>query len=121
MALGIKTKQVAGVTFIVGLAVILLSGWYISSLATVWLGETRARAELIANTVTHRAFEVVRTGGDPVAALQQDEGLKSILQASVYSNNVLYAAIVGVDGVAIAHSDPDPSASACPRSCSSRN
>jgi signal transduction histidine kinase len=106
MALGIKTKQVAGVTFIVGLAVILLSAWYISSLATVWLGETRARAELLANTITHRAFEVVRSGADPVAALQTDGGLESILESSVYSNNVLYAAIVGTDGVAIAHSDP---------------
>ena len=106
MALGIKTKQVAGVTVIVGLAVILLSAWYISSLATVWLGETRARAELLANTITHRAFEAVRTGGDPVKALQEDGGLTSILQASMYANNVIYAAIVGVDGVAIAHSNP---------------
>lgn len=106
MALGIKTKQVAGVTCIVGLAVILLSAWYISSLATVWLGETRARAELLANTITHRAFEVVRSGNDPVTALQSDGGLKSILQSHVYSNNMLYAAIVGIDAVAIAHSDP---------------
>jgi signal transduction histidine kinase len=106
MSLGIKTKQVASVTAIVGLAVILLSAWYISSLATVWLGETRARAELLANTITHRAFEVVRTGADPVEALQDDGGLTSILQASIYANNVVYAAIVGVDGRAIAHSDP---------------
>jgi signal transduction histidine kinase len=106
MALGIKTKQVASVTLIVGLAVILLSAWYISSLATVWLGETRVRAELLANTITHRAFEVVRSGTDPITALQEDGGLTSILQSFVYSDNLLYAAIVDVNGVAIAHSDP---------------
>ena len=106
MSVGIKTKQVASVTLIVGLAVILLSAWYISSLATVWLDETRARAELLANTITHRAFEVVRSGTDPIAALQEDSGLTSILQSFAYSDNLLYAAIVDVNGVAIAHSDP---------------
>jgi len=106
MPLSIKTKQVASVTCIVGLAVVLLSAWYVASLASVRLEETQARAELIANAVFQRAFEVVRTGGDPVAALQNDGGLQSILQASIYSDNVIYAEIVDTRGVVIAHSDP---------------
>ena len=55
MPLSIKTKQVAGVTLLVGLAVVLLSAWYISSLAAVWLGETRARAELSVQRAPMRA------------------------------------------------------------------
>ena len=43
-ALSIKTKQVAGVTVIVGLASILLSGWYLSSLARVCSRRRDARA-----------------------------------------------------------------------------
>ncbi|MCC7008452.1 MAG: PAS domain-containing protein [Acidobacteria bacterium] len=103
----IKTKQVAGVTLIVGLAVVLLSGWYISSLAKVWLEETRARAELLANAITHRAFDVLLTGGgDPLELLGRDDGLKSILQASAYSENVLYAEIVDTQERIVAHPDP---------------
>ncbi|MEO7192361.1 MAG: ATP-binding protein [Vicinamibacterales bacterium] len=103
----IKTKQVAGVTLIVGAAVILLSGWYISSLAGIWLTETQARAELLWKAIYNRAFDVVLAGGDPVAALQSDGGLRSILQASLYDPNVQYASVVDNEGQIIAHSDPD--------------
>lgn len=102
----IKTKQVASVTLIVGLAVILVSGWYVSSLAAVRLSETQARAELLANAITHRMFEVVQAGGDTTEALRQDAGLASILQATLYADNVLYAAVVDPNGTVITHSDP---------------
>ena len=103
MPFSIKTKQVAGVTLIVGVAVILLSGWYIKSFTALWLNETKARAELLAYSVRQRAFDVVRLGTDPVAALQQDAGLRSILESSVYSESVLYAEVVDTRGIVIAH------------------
>ena len=53
MRVSIKTKQVVGVTLIVGLVVVVLSGWYVVSLATVRLEETHARAEFLANAVRH--------------------------------------------------------------------
>jgi signal transduction histidine kinase len=120
MPFSIKTKQVAGVTFIVGLAVILVSAWYVSSLASVWLGETRARAELIANIITQRSIDIVTAANTqsedapPAEALEQrvrtlladDPGLQSIVKSSNYSLNVLYAAIVDTQGRAIMHSDP---------------
>jgi len=99
----IKTKQVAGVTLIVGVAVVLLSGWYIKSFTALWLNETKARAELLAYSVRQRAFDVVRLGTDPVAALQQDAGLQSILESSVYSESVLYAEVVDARGIIMAH------------------
>jgi signal transduction histidine kinase len=107
MRFGIKTKQVAGVTLLVGLAVILLSSWYLAELAHVYLEETKASADLLAGAIANRAFDVIRSGADPVTGLQTDAGLRSILVATAaYPKNVTYAAIVDLSGVAIAHSDP---------------
>jgi signal transduction histidine kinase len=99
MALSLKTKQVFGVTMFVALAVLLLSAWYISSLAALWLGETRKRAELVAESVYQFAFSAVQAHPlDPVAGLQQHEGLRSSLTASMVSPDVLYVAIVDTRG-----------------------
>jgi len=105
MRLSIKTKQVAGVTSIVGLAVVVLSAYYLSSLARVRLEEDQARGQLLANAAFHRARAVVGSGQDPVTALASDEGLRSILESSAYSTQLAYAAIVDTEGKAIAHSD----------------
>jgi signal transduction histidine kinase len=106
MRLSIKTKQVAGVSSIVGLAVVVLSGFYLASLARIRLEESRARGELLANAIYHRAREVVaKAGSDPSAALRNDAGLRSILESSAYSESVTYAAIVDTGSIAIAHSD----------------
>ncbi|HVH27710.1 MAG TPA: ATP-binding protein [Vicinamibacterales bacterium] len=108
MRLGIKGKQVLGVTTIVGTVVVLLSLLYLAGLARVSLEESRARAELVASAIFHRAREVV-PGVDPggtYEALRRDPGLRSILESSLYSKNVTYAAIVDVQGIAVAHADP---------------
>jgi signal transduction histidine kinase len=106
MRLSIKTKQVLGVTSIVGLAVVVLSGFYLVSLARIYLMESKARGDLLARAVYQRAREAVATGGhDPIAALRADPGLRSILESSVYSSNVTYAAILDVGSLAIVHSD----------------
>ena len=105
MRLGIKGKQVLGVTTIVGLIVAGLSVIGLARIAAVSLNESAARAELISNAIFHRAREVVREGVDPYKALANDDGLRSILEASLYSDNVTFAAIVDGDGVAVAHVD----------------
>ena len=106
MRLSIKTKQVLGVTSIVGLAVVVLSGFYLVSLAHIYLVESKARGDLLARAIYQRAREVVATGGhDPIAALRADPGLRSILESSVYSSNVTYAAILDVGSLSIVHSD----------------
>src|SRR5688572_15715547 len=109
MRLGIKGKQVLGVTSIVGAVVVLLSLLYLADLARVSLQESRARAELVANAIYHRAAQVVTVDADQAAAyraLQNDPGLRSILESSLYSKNVTFAAIVDVNGTAVAHADP---------------
>ena len=105
MRLGIKGKQVLGVTSIVGVVVVVLSVLHLSQLARVGLDESRARAELLANAVFHRAREVVNVGADPYQAMRNDPGLRSILESSLYSENVTFAAIADVRNVAVVHQD----------------
>jgi signal transduction histidine kinase len=103
MRLGIKAKQVLGVTTIVGTIVIVLSVLQLARLAEVRLDESRARAKLIADAIFHRAHAVVGEGADPYVALRNDSGLRSILQSSLYSDNVTFAAIVDTHGFVVAH------------------
>ncbi len=106
MRLGIRAKQIVGVTSIVGLVVLVLSALNLASLARVHLQESQARAELITRAIYHRAREVVEQPGDPYLAIRQDAGLRAILESSAYSKSVIDAAIVRPDGLAVAHSDP---------------
>ena len=55
-------------------SVIVLSAWSLSSLLTVRLEETRARAELVIRALYHRAFAVIQEGGDPILALEPGQG-----------------------------------------------
>ena len=106
MHLSIKTKQVAGVTALVSLTVVGLSAWYLSRLASVYIEETKARADLVARTIVLRSFDIVASGGDARAALASDAGLQSILKASVTDPTLTYVAIVDINGMVIAHNDP---------------
>jgi signal transduction histidine kinase len=106
MRLGIKAKQVLGVTSIVGVLVVVLSAMHLTRLAGVSLEESRARAELLSSAIFHRAREVVASGADPYTALAADPGLRSILESSLYSKNVTFAAIVDAQNNVLAHADP---------------
>ena len=106
MHLGIKAKQVLGVTSIVGVVVVIVSVLHLARLASVSLDESRARADLLAKTIYQRAREVVGAGPDPYAALKADSGLRSILESSVYSKDVTFAAIADVSEAAVVHADP---------------
>src|SRR5437868_7931630 len=107
MRLGIKAKQIAAVTAIVGLAVVGLSAVHVARLARVVLHESQARGELLANAIFHRAREVVVAGGtaDLYAALRNDPGLRAILESSIYGESVTEASILDTQGVVRASSD----------------
>ena len=105
MRLGIKGKQVLGVTSIVSAVVVILSLLHLARLASVGLEESRARAELLANAIFHRAREVVSEGDDPYHALRADSGLRAILESNVYSKNMIFAAIADVRGLTVVHAD----------------
>jgi len=106
MRLGIKAKQVAGVTSIVGVSIVALSVIYMASLARVAVEEGKARGELLTNATFHRARVAISEQADPYQALREDAGLRSILESSIYSKSVTYAAIVDPSGTVVAHSDP---------------
>ena len=115
MRLGIKAKQIAAVTAIVGLAVVALSAVHATRLARVVLHESQARGELLANTIFHRAREVVVAGtGDPYTPLRSDPGLRAMLESSIYGESVTDAAILDRQGIVRASSDPAQEGKALP-------
>jgi signal transduction histidine kinase/HAMP domain-containing protein len=107
MRLSIRTKQVLGVTALVGAVVSAMSLHSLAEVARVRVEETRNRADLLARAIYQRTFQVVPTAADPYTALAEDGGLKAILQSSIYSPQVIDAAIVAPDGRIVAHLDPD--------------
>lgn len=104
--LSIRLTQILGVTALVTAVVVSLSVVNLARIAHLSLEESRARGELLTNAVFHRAREVVTSRETAYAALAADAGVRSILEASIYSQDVTHAAIIDASGVAIAHSDP---------------
>ncbi|HEY8550575.1 MAG TPA: ATP-binding protein [Vicinamibacterales bacterium] len=107
MRFSIKTKQVVGVVLLVVLAVTVLSAIYTTLVARVLLGETQSRGDMLKVFVFERAQRVITSREDAYAALQNDDGLRSLLESSMaYSRHVTYAAIVDPRNVVIVHSSP---------------
>ncbi|HVG53897.1 MAG TPA: ATP-binding protein [Vicinamibacterales bacterium] len=106
MRLSIRAKQIAGVTAIVGLTVVALSGLYLARLADLIVTESQARAQVLASTILHRVAQLTIDPLDKYAALRTDGGLRSILEASVYDKAVTSAAIVDPEGTIVMHREP---------------
>src|SRR5262245_6502399 len=104
--LSIKQKQVLGVTSIVVLVVVILSALQLVSLTGILLKQSRQRGELIAMTIYHRSQEVVKSEETAYQDLRRDPGVRASLEAALYSEDVVYAAIVDGGGTVVAHSDP---------------
>lgn len=104
--MSIRLKQILGVTALVGVVVVALSAVHLARIARLSLEDSRSHGELLTNAVFHRAREVVTSRDTAYAELAADAGVRSILQASIYSADVTHAAIVDAAQVAVAHSDP---------------
>ncbi|MBM3779902.1 MAG: HAMP domain-containing protein [Acidimicrobiia bacterium] len=102
----IRVKQIAGVTALVGLVVVLLSVLHATRLARLGLHESEARGRLLASAIFHRVSQLVAVSPDPDAAIRNDPGLLALLQSSIYGESITDAAIVDRAGVIVAHSDP---------------
>ena len=106
MRLGIRAKQIAGVTLTVGLFVVVLSGVYVRHMAEVVLGENQQTAELLAKQIFHRAFEIIEPGtAEPYVVLRNDPGLGSLLESSLFGRVILGVAIVDTDGFVVTSDD----------------
>ena len=108
MRLGIRGKQIAGVTALVGISVIALSALYVAQLADVIIVESHSRAQVVARTILHRISQIKIATPDPYDQLRADPGLKSMLEASNYDPSVLGAAILDARGAVVMQSLPAP-------------
>ena len=106
MRLSIRLKQILGVTALVGAVVVSLSVVNLARIARLSLEDSRAHGELLTNLVFHRALAVVTSRETAYAELAADPGVRSILEASIYSEDVTHAAIVDAGLMVVAHSDP---------------
>jgi PAS domain-containing protein len=107
MRVSLRTKQVLGVTALVGAVVVGLSVHDLAEQARVRLEESDARGQLLARAIYQRAFAVIPDAPDPYAALRDDGGVRAILESSIYSKGVTYAAIVDASGTVIAQYPPE--------------
>jgi signal transduction histidine kinase len=105
MRLGIRAKQIAGVTAIVGMSVVLLSGLAAAMVSSIVMNESLSRGKLIALAIYQRARQVVPASEDPYNGLRTDPGLQSILQSSIYGDSVTGAWVLDREGVIVASSD----------------
>jgi signal transduction histidine kinase len=101
----LRTKQVAGVTAVVALAAGLQFAWYAASLTHVLLEGSRSNAQFLAKAIYQRTFAVVARGGDPMAAIAADEGLRNLFESTAYLEGVEYAVIVDPAGRIAADAD----------------
>lgn len=106
MRLGIRAKQIAGVTAIVGLSVIALSGLAVERISRFLFEESITRGKILALATYQRAREVVPVSADPYAGLRDDPGLRNILQSSLYDKSVTFTAILDTQDTVVASSDP---------------
>ncbi len=83
-----------------------LSGLYLARLADVIVSESQARAQVLASTILHRVSTLTIDPADKYAALRDDAGLRSILEATVYDKAVTGAAIVDSAGTIVMHREP---------------
>jgi len=103
---GIKAKQVAGVTTLVVVVVMAISAYHLATLVQMNFAETAARGQMLSAAIFQRAKEVVAQGpGDPYEALRSDGGIRSMIESSTANwPSVTYVAIVNKDGIVVAHS-----------------
>jgi len=102
---GIKAKQVAGVTTLVVAVVMAISAYHVASLVRLNFEETASRGLLLAQLLLQRSKEVVaQSSTDPYEALRTDGGIRSIIESSTANwPSVTTVAIVNKDGVTVAH------------------
>jgi signal transduction histidine kinase len=106
MPFSIRTKQVAGVMAIVTFAVLVLVGWYLGSLTKILLQGARSQAAMLSNVIYQRSFNVVSRGTDPIAALRDDDGLRSVLESYAFGEGMAYASICDTGNRITADADP---------------
>ena len=105
MTLSIKQKQVLGVTSIVVLVVVVLSGLQLVALTQTLVQQRSALGEMIALTMYGRAREIVNSEETGRQVLRRDEALGEVANAAQAYADVAYVAITDLDGTVLVHGD----------------
>ncbi len=106
MHLGIRIKQVLGVLAIVSLAIVVQGGYHVASLTRILLEGNRAQARQVKDAIFQRIFAINARGGDVLAEIATDEGLRSTLESIAYAETLVSAVICDSEGRMIAGSNP---------------
>ena len=104
--MGIKAKQVAGVTTLVVVVVVALSAYHVATLVRLNFEQTAQRGQMLALAMLQLANQAVARGlKDPYEAIRSDAGIRSLIESSIPADwpGVTYVAIVDKDGVVVAH------------------
>jgi signal transduction histidine kinase len=104
--LGIKGKQIAGVSLIVGLAVVGLSVLYLTFVSGTLIKAALETGEFYAQTIFERVRELGSGEPDPWAAIAADRPLQTILRSAGVAPNVAYVAISRVNGETVVEWPP---------------
>jgi PAS domain S-box-containing protein len=106
---GFRGKQIATLTLVAAAVALATSLVNLAALARVTVGESRSRAELLAETLYHQASRVIREHGRGgiEEALASDPSLATFAEGVVgYSPTIMYVAITGSEDRALVHSNP---------------
>jgi PAS domain-containing protein len=107
MRLGIRAKQIAGITAVVAVTVVALSGLYMTKLAEAVLSENEKQAQLLGSQVFDRAREVATGAADPYEAIRRDRELLFLLRSTVYGDVLTESLIVDTNGTVVASDNPN--------------
>jgi nitrogen-specific signal transduction histidine kinase len=107
MRVGIRTKQVAGVTAVVALAEVIMLAGFVASATRILLEDARSTAVFARDQIYQRTFDIVQRGGDLTANIKEDAELRRVLEAAtVYGPGIEYALLVDPNGLVLADNDP---------------
>jgi PAS domain S-box-containing protein len=108
LALGVRAKEVAGITLVTVLIVATTTVIHMSQLSRVVVEEAAQQADLIGKQIyAHLRVSLARAGGrDPGGILRNDRDLRNLIDASVgYSPRLVHALIVDATGRVLVHSE----------------
>lgn len=106
MRLSLKAKQVAGVTIIVALAMVVVNALYLAQITRISLDESLSRGDLLARTVYQAVNEAISPDAT-TTSLQESAAVRVLVEAGMaFSANVTYVVITDAEGRAIVHSSP---------------
>jgi signal transduction histidine kinase len=107
MRLGIRAKQIAGITIVVGIFVVGLTAQYVALLTSSSLKGFESSATVLANQIDDLAALIDPGAPDPHDVLRTDPGVQKVFMSIAFFPGVSDMAIVDADGIVVASSNEE--------------